>query len=115
MKTLKIIFAVLFTITIVNTGYSQVGSNYKQPYNRTEQTTLKTQFELSTRSQNYKQAIYKVRIIQKVNNLVCCSEKSANAFFSQSNYKQPYSTSIENSCIQGFVCNGKVTLDCCKN
>jgi hypothetical protein len=120
MKTLKVIFMFLFTITVVNASYSQVGLNYKQPYNgRWTQTTLKKEasnsLELSTINHNYKHPIYKARTIQQVNNLVCCSKKSTNAFFSHSNYKQPYSKSIEKSCIQGLVCNGETTLACCKN
>ena len=118
MKTLKIIITLLFTITVVKSAYSQVGANYKQPYNGTAQTTVGKEspnsFELSTISHNYKQPDYKVYAIQHTNNLVCCSGKTIIAFFSSSNYKQPYSKSIENSCIQELVCNGKTTLKCCK-
>jgi hypothetical protein len=119
MKTLEAIFILLFTIVIVNAGYSQAGANYKQPYNRTVQTTLKKEnhssFELSATSHNYKQPDYKARTAQQANMFVCCSEKSVNVFFSTLNYKQPYSRSTENSCVQELVCNGKTTLECCEN
>ena len=119
MKTLKVIFIFLFTVAIVNAGYAQVAANYKQPYNGSAQKTQEKEtsesFGLSNESHNYKQTAYKVRTIQQANNLVCCSEKPTNAFFSASNYKQPYSMNIENSCIQDLVYNGKATLECCKN
>jgi hypothetical protein len=119
MKTLKTIFIMLFTLTIVNAGYSQVGANYKQPYSGSAQTTLKKEnhnsFELSTTSHNYKRPDYKAHIIQEGNNLICCSGKPENVFFSVLNYKQPYSRSLENSCLQGLVRNGKAPLACCKN
>jgi hypothetical protein len=119
MKTLKKIFIVLFTVAIVNIGYSQVGVNYKQPYNGTAQTVLKKEnhnsFELSATSHNYKQQNDEVHTTQQTNNFACCSGKPTNAFFSASNYKQPYSRNTENSCIQELVCNGKAALECCKN
>ncbi len=119
MKTFKLIFMVLFTIAIVNTGYSQVGNNYKQPFNKAENKREITSSNVVSAInykglQNYKQVAYKVNVVQKMDNLICCSGKSANAFFSSSNYKQPYSTPLEKECNKGFVCNNTIKLDCCK-